>query len=284
MKNFFPLNHSSDSGTLKRLAGLFAFVIMVLGINLSAFAQFTESHQDTTQSVHEIYHDVNRYGDFSVEDVLLRYVGSSAGERGEINFRGVGFNRYNVTVDGFRLASSGFGDRSYDLAGIPADVFYDVNWVRVLSPDMDADALAGTVNLRTNSHFAEGRNLTIRAGGGANPYFFRLSGPMGRGSIHYSDRIREDLSLNVNLSYQQESLGWEGVQTQFDVFDFGDGPVDVIERVSPFVETTGRERLGGTVNLQFRPEENQRYYFNAFFNNHNIENVRHFDAWNANGD
>ena len=53
--------------------------------------------------------------DYSIEDALLRLPGILRGNVGEINIQGVGYGRYNVTVDGQRLGFTGlaFG-REYD--------------------------------------------------------------------------------------------------------------------------------------------------------------------------
>ena len=271
---------------LKKQLGAIPLVVALFlsgGLTQPVVAQNGVGLQDTTRQLSVQTDPVNNYGDLSVDEALLRYMGVNAGPRGEVNLRGTGFNRYNVTMNGLRLPSTGLGDRSVDLTALPMDGIQNVQWFRVLSADMDADAMAGTINLQTNQLPIDGRSLNIRAGGGANPYFFRLSGPASRGAISYSERVREDLTLNATISYFQETNGWEGVQTQFSSADFGTGPVDVIERVSPYVQTIGRENISGSFNLMYRPDEVRSYFVSAFVSDNTRSNVRHFDAWNANG-
>jgi TonB-dependent receptor len=284
MTNNFRIHHAI-ANIRARLGGVICAGLMVTGLGFSdGYSQVSTATDSLQSNPQTTYNNLGRYGDQSVSDALLRFNGVYGGPRGEVNLRGVGYNRYRVAVNGQRLANTGLGDRSFDLMGLPADVAARIEWIRVVSADMDADGLAGTINLVTGESMAEGRSLSLRVGGGANPSYYRLTGPMGRGALHYSDRLTETISLGFSLSYQQEYRGWEGVNTQFASRDFGMGSVDVIERVSPFVETEGRERLGGSVNLLYKPEDAQLFYIRAFFNNSKRDLVNYFDAWNANDD
>jgi TonB-dependent receptor len=227
---------------------------------------------------------IQQYGDYSVEDLLIRFSGVQSGSRGQLSLLGIGYNRFSASVDGQRLGSSGLGSRNIDLSALSVDVLEGIEWIRVAGADMDAEGMAGRINLLTDDDRFKGRMLSIRGGGGANPSFFRLSGPMGRASLQYREALHDDLQLSVSAGYQNEYRGWEGLNTQFGVSDFGSGPVDVVERVSPYVRTDGRERSSGSVTLRYRPAPDQHYFFRAYINHEKREVVQHEDSWSANGD
>jgi TonB-dependent receptor len=282
MTNKFRIHHAIANFRV-RLSGIVCAGLMLTGIGVSdGYSQVsstTDSQQSNPQATST---ELNRNGDFSVSDALLRLNGVYAGPRGEVNLRGVGYNRYRVTLDGQRLASTGLGDRSFDLMGIPADVAARIEWIRIVNADMDADGLAGSINLVTGEAMAEGRSLTLRVGGGANSDYYRLTGPMGRGSLQYQDRVSETVSLGLSLSYQQEYRGWEGLSTHFASRDFGDGAVDVIERFGPYAQTEGRNRLSGSVNLRFRPSTSQEYNLRVFINDDEKLGNQHRYSWLSN--
>ena len=225
---------------------------------------------------------MDRFADYTVEDAMARVTGMQVNQRGAINLRGAGLNRYNVTLDGQRIGTTGAGDRSFDLGSISADMFRSVEVIKVLTPDMDADALAGSINLVTRRDPGD-REIEARFGGGGNTRYFPYTGLGSRASVRYGEALREDLSFAVNLSHQQDQRGRESLQLDYDVADFGDGPVDVIERISPSLFTDASNRTGGGFQLRFQPSDRDSYHIRAMLNNNTREMIRHRENWVANG-
>jgi len=224
------------------------------------------------------------YGDYSVKDAMARVTGFQVDMRRELNLRGVGHNRYNVTLNGFRMGSTGMGDRSFDLGSISADMIYRVEVARIIRPDMDADALAGNVNVVTHRPDVGDIDLNARLGGGATPRYFSYTAPGSRVTLDYSHALTEDISISLNLVQQMEAFGREFVALDYDAFDFGDGFVDVYERVAAGMQSNERSRIGGGIQLTYRPTESAAYFIRSMFINDIFTSNRHQNIWDTGQD
>jgi TonB-dependent receptor len=260
------------------LRGLIAGVLAA-GLTAPALAQSDQTVQSDVLSASETL----KQGDVSVEDALRRLAGINYSATGLVNPRALGLQHFSLTVDGQRLAGTGFGERGYDLQALPIELFRDLEYIWYLRADRDANALGGTINLKTGSSgLASQRHLRARIGGGTNADYYRITGTTGNVSIQYTEPLLESLTLHLNIAAQQDAHGWEGFATEYAVRDFGNGMTDVVQRFTPGIETTGNERLGGNLQLYFQPDERQRYYLRAFANLNNREFVRHEAQWFAN--
>src|SRR5690554_1756994 len=152
---------------------------------------------------------INKFGDYSVENALIRFAGVQMNREGKINIRGLGYTSYYVTMDGQRLANTGFGDRSFDLRSISADMTEELQLIKILSPDMDADAISGVINMSLRKDVIDGRFLEITAGGGLNPHYIDHTNAANRFLIKYAERFSEDFSISLNLNYQKETNAWD---------------------------------------------------------------------------
>lgn len=228
--------------------------------------------------------EIDYFGDYSVQSAVRRVPGIQASRDGQINIRGVGIDQYYVTIDGQRMASTGSGDRSVDLGAISTDIIREIEVNKVIRPDMDADGLAGAVNLVTRRPAGGEREISLQMGGGANTGYFSRTGPSSRFSVHYSEPLQDNLTLVVGLQREAEQTGWESLGMVYDVADFGNGLVDVLESVSPGVQTDERGRWGGRVQLNYEPDDRTRYHVRGLLTSENRERVGHNDTWKANGD
>lgn len=72
----------------------------------------------------------------------------SGGEANRIAIRGLSPKYNTVTVNGVRVPSTGDNDRSVDLSLISSNMLDGIEVTKALTPDKDADALGGSVDLR----------------------------------------------------------------------------------------------------------------------------------------
>jgi TonB-dependent receptor len=70
----------------------------------------------------------------------------SAGEGQKVAIRGLGPQYNSVTIDGDRVTSTDLGGRSVDMSMISPEMLSGIELYKVLRPDMDADAIGGSVN------------------------------------------------------------------------------------------------------------------------------------------
>lgn len=89
----------------------------------------------------------------------------NSGEANKIVIRGLSPKYNNVTIEGIKMASTGDFDRSVDLSLLQSELLSGIEVSKSLRPDMDADALGGTVNLRL-LEAPEKRQIILFAEGG----------------------------------------------------------------------------------------------------------------------
>lgn len=222
------------------------------------------------------------FGNNSVEEALARLPGVQVTQDGRINIRGAGYKSYYVTVDGQRMGTTGLGDRSAELGAISVDLIQEAELIKVLTPDMDADGLAGAVNLKAYKAKAETQEFNAGFGGGANPQYFDRTGATGRAWIQFSMPLSEKISLSVNGNYQQVQNAAERLNIGYGVADFGNGDVDIMEEISPVLQTETRERLGGSFHLNYEASDILSFYLQAMVNTDERERVSHRTTWSGN--
>ena len=69
-----------------------------------------------------------------------------AGEGQRVTIRGISPRLNSITVNGERLPSTQEQDRSVDLSMISPEMLEGIELFKALRPDMDGDAVGGTVN------------------------------------------------------------------------------------------------------------------------------------------
>jgi TonB-dependent receptor len=112
------------------------------------------NRQRTAASVRNVVsaEQIERFPDAQVPDALRRIPGVSSrpdrGETGYIYIRGLSPNLTTVTIDGARLPSTAQSGRGVELSSIPAEMLESIEVIKAITPDMDADAIAGSINLQ----------------------------------------------------------------------------------------------------------------------------------------
>lgn len=160
---------------------------------------------------------VTRFPDANVGDALKRIPGINVqydqGEARFGNIRGTAPEYNSVTVNGDRIPSAEAETRSIQLDLIPSDMIQTIEVNKVITPDMDADAIGGSVNLVTKNA----------------PYKRRISGTVGSGynflsdkadanfSLVYGDRFFNDkLGVVLSGSYQNIQLGSDNIEGEWE--------------------------------------------------------------------
>lgn len=136
-----------------------------------------------------------------VTGVVVERVG---GDARFISIRGVPGQLNAVQIDGNRRAAP--GDRGIDFASIGTDHVESIELTKSPTPDMDADAIGGMVNLKSRSAFdLKGRRISYSLGviEGA-----RYRSPIPAGTLSYSDVFNafggsKNLGISVTGSFRQ---------------------------------------------------------------------------------
>lgn len=96
---------------------------------------------------------IERFPDANIADGLKRIPGVTVsqdyGEAAGVMVRGLSSSLNSVTINGERVPSNTIGGRGVNLGGILADMVGAIEVHKALTPDMDADAIGGSINLIT---------------------------------------------------------------------------------------------------------------------------------------
>jgi len=218
----------------------------------------------------------------SVSGALARVTGMHGGT----NIRGVGSAASNITMDGQRMGTTGKGTRAVDLGTISVDMVSELDVIKVITPDMDADALAGVINISTRRPVGGERDFDVRLGGGANSRYFNQIGGNTRMAMSYGDSPTQKFSFALNASYQRSPSGREELLTNWAtrVFDDDRGPVDVLNNLSTTLRFDHRDRYGTGLQMTFQPTDRTTFHVQGMFNYQEREEMRYWKQYNPSVD
>jgi len=192
---------------------------------------------------------VGRFPDQNVGDALKRIPGINVqydqGEARFGNIRGTSPEYNSVAIDGDRIPSAEAETRSIQLDLIPSDMIQSIEVNKVVTADMDADAIGGSVNLITKSN-PYSRRITGSVGGTFNALRSKVAPNV---ALLYGDRFFNDkLGVTLAGSVQDHMMGSDDLEAEWD----GDGMMKEIQ-----VRTYLIERLRQSYSAAFD------YNFNA---------------------
>ncbi len=268
--------------------------IEVVGVRAAIFSARSEERQTDVIANVVTADDAGQFADQNVAESLQRVPGISidrdAGEGRRITVRGMGAQFNPVTINGVLLATSDL-DRDAVVDVLPNDLLGTLTVTKTLTPDMNADAIGGAVDLRAIDPFErdEGGSLRVEAGrsqyaGGVDP---KVSGAIN-GRIDTAAGGRFGYSLSG--SYSQRDL-WGDIQRNRDVPRYtrigADCNQDALVpgctlrslRVDNRVDRSERTRYGVAANLDWMPNERQQYFLRLIGSRYERDDETYTDRW-----
>lgn len=224
--------------------------------------------------------EMERFPDMNTAEVLQRVPGvalqRSLGEGRFIYLRGTEPRLTTVTVNGEKIASPEDEERFVGLDVINASQLAEIDVTKTLTPDLDGDAIGGVINLVTRSAFDHDRAIfKLNLGGG---YSVLPEKPLYRGALTYSNRFgaNKNFGFTVSSSWYRNSIG-----SHSNEFDW-DNQEDVNGNPLPFALSdyrmynynTDRDHYGISGELEYRINENNRFFLRAMYNQRNDNQVR----------
>ncbi|MBX3133024.1 MAG: TonB-dependent receptor [Gemmatimonadaceae bacterium] len=160
---------------------------------------------------------IGRFPDANIGDALKRIPGVTVAlDQGEARFgsiRGTEPRFNSVMVNGERVPSAEAEVREVQLDLIPADMVQALEVSKTLTPDMDADAIGGAVNVVTRAA-PSGFRLSTQVGTGHN--VIRIK-PVYLGSVVAGNRFFDDrLGVLVSASYYDQNFGSDNKEGTWD--------------------------------------------------------------------
>lgn len=197
---------------------------------------------------------VESFPDANIGDALKRISGISVqydqGEARFGNIRGLSPQMNSVSINGERIPSAEAETRSVQLDLVPSDMVQSIEVNKVITPDMDGDAIGGSVNLVTRSHPSR-RRISAEIGSGYN---FISEKPMLKGYFMYADKSTNDkFGYNLSASYLDHSLGSDNKEFEWEKDDAdGNGKYDISDmQIRQYLVQRIRTSVSGNFDYAF---------------------------------
>ncbi|MCG9791609.1 TonB-dependent receptor [Flavobacterium algicola] len=207
---------------------------------------------------------VGRFPDANVGDALKRVPGitmqNDQGEARNIIIRGLAPSLNSVTLNGDRIPSAEGDNRNVQMDLIPSDMISTIEVNKTLTPDMDADAIGGSVNLVTRAT-PNRQRISATLSGGYSP--IRDKGIYTGGLVYGNRFLDQKLGVVFSGSYSSNDYGSDNVENVWTKDDFGNDYLSKSEIRRYDVE---RVRRSGALALDYKFNENNTIFANAIYN------------------
>jgi len=198
---------------------------------------------------------IGRFPDPNVAEALQRVpavnVERDQGEGRYVLVRGLAPQFTNISINGEQIPSPEADVRYVALDAVPADQLASIEVSKAITPDMDGDAIGGSVNLITRT--AQSEELGVSASGlvGYND----ISGKANlQGSLELSKRFfGNKLGIMLNSSYYETERGsenWERDGSDLELRDY----------------VLTRTRMGLSSTIDYKLNDKNEVYFRTIYN------------------
>ena len=238
--------------------------------------------------------------DTNVGNLLVKLSGISPerdeAETYQVSIRGISPDLNSVSVDGTLLASGssrGTG-RAFEVDKVSTNSIESIEVIKAPTPDMDADAIGGKINLKTKSGFdANGRTIRYSLGanvflqdyvsaadgtrrGGGGVFEFARAKAHPSGSISYSDVLGKDKrwAITTNASFNRTFSPRTAARMEYKDETL-DGPVAIINNFQTTEDDILLDRLGLGGKLHFKLNPSTTLFLNVLYNDFNDEMSQH---------
>lgn len=226
--------------------------IIVVG-QAAAFASALNQERSANNLVSVLDTDaMGQFPDQNVAESLRRLTGVSVetdqGEGRYVVIRGMDPDLNSTSINGVR-ATAAEPRRALQLDVIPTDLLDGLEVHKTLTPDMDADAIGGSINVKTLSAFSrKGPYAKARAESSVNGLREEWGPKLSfAGSNIYEMDSGRRLGIAGALSWHDRAI--QADNNEADDWEVSDNGNDFMEEFQPRLYTVERERLGGALNF-----------------------------------
>lgn len=221
---------------------------------------------------------MENFPDINTAEVLQRlpgvHIDRSQGDGRYVLIRGTNPALSTVTVNGEALASTRNQERYTQLDIVGSNQMAMIEVIKAITPDMDANSIGGSVNIKTRSAFDyPGRKADVTLGSG----YANLDEAINwQGKFSYSDRISDQLGFTITANYDKKTRSADDNEYEWDEIETETGvtiPYGFIDaNLMDYKLTKDRYGVGG--GLEFRLNNENRFFANMMYNKYVDVNVR----------
>lgn len=225
---------------------------------------------------------IGKFPDANIGDAVKRIPGITMqvdqGEARNIIVRGLSPQLNSVTLNGSRIPSAEADNRNIQMDLIPSDMIQTIEVNKAVTPDMDADALGGSVNLVTRTA-PQGFRVSATAGSGVN---FITDKRIWNGSILVGDRTNDGkFGYMFSATINDNDFGSDDIEAEWtDEFEYNTGEEDeegepILEEVDvdPYTNVTEqrtylvqRVRRSFAANFDFQINSGNNIFLKTMYN------------------
>ncbi|MFY0652888.1 MAG: TonB-dependent receptor [Cyclobacteriaceae bacterium] len=244
--------------------------VLVLGDRLKGQAKAINKQKNNQNITNIVASDqIGRFPDANVGDAMKRIPGiTMQGDQGEarnIVIRGLQPQLNSVMINGNRIPSAEGDNRNIQMDLIPSDMIQAIEVNKAVTPDMDGDAIGGSVNLVTRMAPSGSRISGTLASG----YNALSEKPIWTGGVVLSNRFFEDkLGAVLSASYNNHQFGSDNMEAEWTEGDDIDAYVEEFQIRQYEVQ---RVRRSISLGLDYEFNSAHKIYFNGIYN--------HRDDW-----
>ena len=240
------------------------------------------SQQRTAAKIENVVdaEQMQRFPDVNSAEVVQRIPGVAVerdqGEGRYVLVRGMSAELSTVTINGEKIPSPQGDVRYVALDAIAADQLAGIEVTKAITPDMDANAIGGSVNLRTKSALDyPGRVFNATVGSG----YDNLRGkPIYQGGVTYGSHFgaEQNIGLMFSASYQRSQRGSDNNEMEWGGADLADGSEadfalqNMEMRDYSFIRD--RLTLSGTADYLLKP--GHKFYLSGLFSRYDDSESR----------
>lgn len=215
--------------------------------------------------------DIGALPDINASEAAARLPGISVqrdqGEGRYVTVRGLGPDLNAVTINGALVPAPENGRRGVSLDVLPAGMVRSLEVTKTLTPDMDANSLGGTVEVKTMSAFdVKNPLLNLSLGDGYNTLARQHSPQAG---LLWADRFGSGrFGIAIGASADRRKLASNDVETGGA---WSNGRLAGVE-LRDYRPT--RENKAAAVNLDYRPERDTSLSLKTFHSSFSDDEIR----------
>ena len=268
-------------------------------VNVSGLAQGQAKALSQQRSANNIKNIVSsdmieRFPDQNVADAIQRLpavaLETDHGEGRYVQIRGAEAQLNTTTLNGIRIPSPEDTERKVSLDVIPSFLLGSIELSKALTPDMDGDAIGGSVNLITKNGFDyDGRTMNLKITGGQRSMRGKNN---SMAAFNYADQLMDNkLGLIISTSYENNDMHTDNIEMEWDdkiewvteevdeyevdeddptdttfIYKTDDKDGTVLTDVQLRNYNLSRERMGITGNLDYKLNENSKFYLRSMWN------------------
>jgi TonB-dependent receptor len=232
---------------------------------------------------------IKQFPDVNAADVVQRIPGITVqrdqGEGRYVQLRGTAPEFTNFNINGEQISSPESGARYVGLDVIAADQIEMIEVTKVLTPDMDADGIAGNVNIITKSAKDTIPDISASVSGGYNSLMKTNNYQL---QFSYGQRYKK-LGFQLNTSYYNNDQGSHNME-----YDYTRGPVlgqandtsgaDNFYVLYKDIElrhyTITRKRTGLSANFDYKLKPGTTFYLRGMYNLYSDDEQRRRMSYN----